>query len=118
TQHSRFWQLIQGPRAQMFGVFSAYEQQLIQEWIWGDVLHEASANGARTKRYRHPLRSVGNEAAAPGELSRALQVQLGACADKPAQMKQLIRLLSPDRHHSQDGLAATRRFSQLLDVTS
>ena len=35
-QNSRFWKLIQGERAEMFGVFSAYEQQVIHDWIAGD----------------------------------------------------------------------------------
>jgi hypothetical protein len=35
-QNSRFWKLIQGDRAEMFGVFSAYEQQVIYDWIAGD----------------------------------------------------------------------------------
>ena len=30
---SRFWQLLQGERAEMFGVFNAYELQVIQDWI-------------------------------------------------------------------------------------
>ena len=40
---SRFWRLIQGERAEMFGVFSRYEQQVIQDWMRGEV---ASADGA------------------------------------------------------------------------
>ncbi|MBC7513499.1 MAG: iron-containing redox enzyme family protein [Herminiimonas sp.] len=36
-QQSRFWQLLQGERAEMFGVFSAYELQVIHDWIAGDA---------------------------------------------------------------------------------
>jgi hypothetical protein len=36
-QNSRFWKLIQGERAEMFGVFNAYEQQVIYDWIAGDL---------------------------------------------------------------------------------
>jgi hypothetical protein len=32
-EESRFWGLIQGDHAQMFGVFSAYEQQVLHDWI-------------------------------------------------------------------------------------
>ena len=39
-QHSRFWQMITGEQAPMFGVFSAHEQQLIHDWIAGDWLAE------------------------------------------------------------------------------
>lgn len=38
---SRFWHLLMGPRAEMFGVFSDYELQVIHDWIRGD----ASADG-------------------------------------------------------------------------
>lgn len=45
-QNSRFWGLIHGEHAEMFGVFNAYEQQLIYDWILGDaVLGEVAANG-------------------------------------------------------------------------
>ena len=37
AENSRFWKLIQGERAEMFGVFSAYEQQVIHDWITGDA---------------------------------------------------------------------------------
>jgi hypothetical protein len=36
-KNSRFWNLIQGDRAEMFGVFTAYEQQVIFDWISGDM---------------------------------------------------------------------------------
>lgn len=52
-QNSRFWNLIHGERAPMFGVFSAYEQQLIWDWIGGDWL---------TKR-------TGSEGGPPRELA-------------------------------------------------
>ena len=32
--NSRLWRLIQSDRAEMFGVFNAYEQQILQDWIW------------------------------------------------------------------------------------
>ena len=34
-EESRFWKLIHGERAKMYGVFTAYEQQLIYDWIAG-----------------------------------------------------------------------------------
>jgi DNA-binding MarR family transcriptional regulator len=40
-QNSRFWNLIQGGRAEMFGVFTAYEQQVIYDWIAGDMTASA-----------------------------------------------------------------------------
>jgi hypothetical protein len=44
-QNSRFWNLIQGDRAEMFGVFTAYEQQVIYEWISGDMAASANRSG-------------------------------------------------------------------------
>jgi len=32
-EQSRFWGLIQGDKAEMFGVFSPYEQQVLRDWI-------------------------------------------------------------------------------------
>jgi hypothetical protein len=42
-RNSRFWKLIQGERAEMFGVFNAYERQLIYDWIAGEA---ASGTGS------------------------------------------------------------------------
>jgi hypothetical protein len=33
AEESRFWGLIQGDKAEMFGVFSPYEQQVLRDWI-------------------------------------------------------------------------------------
>jgi hypothetical protein len=35
--NSRFWKLIHGERGEMFGVFNAYERQLIYDWIAGET---------------------------------------------------------------------------------
>jgi hypothetical protein len=37
AENSRFWKLLQGERAEMFGVFSSYELQVIHDWIRGDA---------------------------------------------------------------------------------
>ena len=42
-QASRFWQLIEGDGAAMFGVFSPYEKQLLHDWIAGDWTPERPA---------------------------------------------------------------------------
>ncbi|MDB5895505.1 MAG: hypothetical protein JWQ88_3036, partial [Rhodoferax sp.] len=41
AEESRFWGLLQGDRAEMFGVFSSYELQVIHDWLRGT----ASADG-------------------------------------------------------------------------
>jgi hypothetical protein len=47
-ENSRFWKLIQGERAEMFGVFSAYEQQVIHDWILGDAAGAGAAGAVAT----------------------------------------------------------------------
>ena len=37
-KNSRFWRLIEGDKAAMYGVFSAYEKQVIYDWIAGTAL--------------------------------------------------------------------------------
>ena len=37
-KNSRFWRLIEGDKASMYGVFNAYEKQVIYDWIAGDAL--------------------------------------------------------------------------------
>lgn len=56
-QQSRFWQLIGAENAKMAGVFSAYEAQLIYDWIadgWGGAtvvpLHSAKVTAANARR--------------------------------------------------------------------
>lgn len=126
-EESRFWQLIQGKDARMFGVFNGYEQQLIYDWIAG----EQAAN----KRYRLPValavsrsscgqqsrprglfrsmpRQVGSEGTFDSELRR-LEQQLAALPDKRSLMTALISLMSPAQHHTPAGLMATRMFGQV-----
>lgn len=107
-QASRFWQLIAGDGAAMFGVFNAYEKQLVHDWIAGDWTSSDKSKPAR----RH------SQAAAPIEgleqdpdvqaLNAALQGQ-----DALVQMAILIPWLAPARHAHPAGLLATRRFIEL-----
>lgn len=41
---SRFWKLIQSEKAEMFGVFSPYEQQVIYDWIAGNATGAGAAD--------------------------------------------------------------------------
>jgi hypothetical protein len=107
-QASRFWQLIAGDGAAMFGVFNAYEKQLVHDWIAGDWTSSDQAKPVR----RH------SQTAAPIEgleqdpdiqaLNAALQGQ-----DALSQMAVLIPWLAPARHAHPAGLLATRRFIEL-----
>ncbi|PVZ40931.1 iron-containing redox enzyme family protein [Pseudomonas sp. CC120222-01a] len=87
---SRWWSLIDGPHAPMFGVFSAYEKQLWHDWIAAD--------------WQQPIRPVlpGSWQAAPmpgyeGEASEA-------CMDT------LITRMAGNRHALPEGLQATRAY--------
>ena len=66
-EDSRFWALIQGDHAQMFGVFSAYEQQVLHDWI-ATPPHTA-AGLPRVPSYRARQRGAG----APGGQARQVR---------------------------------------------
>ena len=105
-QQSRFWQLVEGPRAAMFGVFSGYERQLLHDWIAGDWQPEAPAT---------PLRRPhgGDETPDDDDMSgetRALRAQLQQLAPEQ-RSRRLIELMAPALHHGPAGLLATRLFA-------
>lgn len=109
-QHSRFWQLVQGEGAAMFGVFSAYEQQLLHDWIAGDWVDP-------TPRARSRRRQVATLAQGAGTIdvdAQALHAQLRELApqQRPAR---LIELMAPATHFTPAGLLATRLFNAYLD---
>ena len=133
---SRFWKLLQGDKAEMFGVFSPYELQLIHDWMRGD----ASADG---QAYDEPAVPVGRIRATfrahdrmaqhraaladPGQLKvldalddevldadlQTLQAELSACTSSEAEQRLLIKAISPSMHWTPAGLYATRRFMRL-----
>lgn len=62
--NSRFWRLIEGEQAQMFGVFSDYEQQLLRDWIVtpDEATHALGAAHEPTQRvpsFRAQQRALG-----------------------------------------------------------
>ena len=128
VQQSRFWKLLQGDRAEMFGVFSPYELQLIHDWIRG----AASADGQAYSE--HPLeadqrrasfRAIARQAGQPYGVSlsqqprlldpdlETLRAQVAMSADMTHKKKLLVQAMSPDRHWTPAGLYATRLFRQL-----
>jgi hypothetical protein len=133
-EESRFWNLLHGPNAPMFGVFSAYEQQLLREWIVGPAAVQDDA--PRSFRARQLLRSRLSGSAprqesrprpilrdrfsqkrgidAAGSELRELENRLHACRDQSACMALLLPLLRPGKHHSAPGLMATRIYRQLM----
>jgi hypothetical protein len=121
-RQSRFWRLIDGPKAPMAGVFDGYEKQLLHDWIAGEWLDPEPASPRKVfRRYR--------DAAAPelpdaqyrvglqddmdqdvNDLRRTLLSLAGA-----PRAQHLIYFMSPSRHTTPAGLLATREFSTLLN---
>lgn len=111
---SRFWRLVQGEGASMFGVFSPYERHLLHDWIAGRWRQEAPRNPFRR---RHPMAvtqwpTPPSRRGEPDRERRDLLVQLNRldCGQREAR---LIELLAPAQHASAAGLAATRTFAAL-----
>ncbi len=94
-KQSRFWSLIEGPIAAMFGVFDAYEKQLWHDWIAG------SWQGAGIRRVP------------PGQWEHALQLDNDvSIASQVSDIPTLIDAMAGDRHATPHGLHATRAFIQ------
>lgn len=110
-EESRFWRLIEGERAAMFGVFSGYERQLLRDWIMGGTPREPSF------RARQKLMGETASRTAPTEMTET-RLEDPACAAEALNSKELaatlMALMSPAQHHTPAGLAATRRFAHLL----
>lgn len=119
---SRFWSLIQGKQPRMFGVFSAYEQQIIYDWIAGESLNHNVKLGAPSDRetvggirdqLRHPAtfdpsRDSGDFGAEERELDEMLEQE-----SQTDTLKFMIELMSPALHHTASGLKATRLFKEI-----
>ncbi|MES2459032.1 MAG: iron-containing redox enzyme family protein [Armatimonadota bacterium] len=123
-ENSRFWKLIQSEKAKMFGVFSAYEQQVIHDWIVGDAADRLAGDLKPVRPSRLPfdvkqrLREEMSGTATRKDDDfdaevRALEENLST--DREAVMATLIGLMSPTLHHTASGLAATRMFNEILD---
>lgn len=123
-ENSRFWQLISGEKAVMFGVFSHAEQQIIYDWIAGDWL--TSPDAPRIRRYRAVHRHVTDSAPSQAlTLQQALNsrnADLAYLAQKLAERDSseqafylLMPYLAPALHTSPAGLWATQQFVNLLN---
>ncbi|MDF0732224.1 iron-containing redox enzyme family protein [Pseudomonas entomophila] len=90
---SRFWALIDGPSAPMFGVFTAYEKQLWHDWIAAEWQGPA------------PSRVL------PGSWEAGLALDLPASVDDACtDIAGLIDPMAGNRHASPQGLWATRAY--------
>lgn len=144
-QHSRFWHLLTDEQAPMFGVFSHYEQQLLQDWILNDLAAPAASQPSTPARVRTPSRFRTCPRTGPVDIARLLPPggagikQLishhagqapapGSCDDVDALLRQLAGvntpadaftalngLLSPANHPTPAGLVATRIYTDLFN---
>ena len=105
---SRFWQLIEGSSAAMFGVFSGYEKQLLKDWIAGDWREPQP----RPSRHRDHTADLPDDTWADDPELKTLQASLRNL-EPQQQLQQLIPWLSAQRHCRPAGLYATRRFVEL-----
>ncbi|KAE9655029.1 iron-containing redox enzyme family protein [Pseudomonas sp. PB105] len=106
---SRFWQLIEGAGAAMFGVFSGYEKQVLHDWIAGEWISDQRV--APVRRGRSSRFSQEQHRPADPD-TQALVDSLWKLPDEQ-QLNALIPWLSARRHCTPAGLYATRRFIQL-----
>jgi len=136
VEHSRFWRLIEGERAEMFGVFSSYEQQVLRDWIVSVPGSRATPERVLSHRARQrTLDNLGQHADRSGNFPERglirrnasrdsgsenelalLEQRVAEAAGKGEAMALLLELMAPDQHHSAAGLMATRMYSQLLDI--
>ncbi|MBC5784724.1 iron-containing redox enzyme family protein [Ramlibacter sp. USB13] len=122
AENSRFWSLLQGPRAEMFGVFSTYELQVLHDWMRGPAsadgrpFTETAPAGDKPKR-RATFRALarnGAGLAAPADDAldpdlMLLREQMRT-ADDEQRTALLVRAMSPAQHWTPAGLEATRVF--------
>lgn len=99
-RQSRFWRLLQGERAEMFGVFSDYELQVLFDWMRGS----ASADGMR---FDAPA-LAGCRGALP--MRFRAQQRLRERRQASATAEPALDALAPGSHWTPAGLEATQRF--------
>lgn len=138
---SRFWKLIDSDNAEMFGVFSGYEKQIIWDWIAGDALTKGAKTAgvsefpARQYSYRmnqrkaalpqqdgmyQQPRSIAFAMRGPGQYAydadvRNLEDKVAAMHSKQEIMQLLASMMSPALHHTAVGLLATRLYKSMLE---
>ncbi|MDB5118661.1 MAG: hypothetical protein JWQ79_4153 [Mucilaginibacter sp.] len=122
--NSRFWQMIEGAGAPMFGVFNGYEKQLLSDWIAGAWVPEANvgtSKNATSPAFRSRFRksTLDKSAGAHGiadegdpDLQGLVKV-LEECA-AGERMSMLMEFMSPARHSTPAGLYATRQFAKTM----
>jgi hypothetical protein len=129
---SRFWRLLRSDHAEMFGVFSEYQLQVIYDWIRGP----ASADGAAVPVTDHlrpeaPPRTFRQQRArkrVPDAVDCLIDIDIdGVDPDAAAfdrrmagpggadeKVRLTLEMMGPAQHWSAAGLRATRLFSNAL----
>ncbi|MCB4809810.1 iron-containing redox enzyme family protein [Methylovorus menthalis] len=110
---SRFWKLVEGEHASMFGVFTPYEKQLMYDWMAGDALDSLPRQARLGEHWRK--RGMTDSSGHPAETSFATLQSLiePALLTQPSrQMHKMAKWLAPGQHHTSAGLAATRLYMQ------
>lgn len=116
---SRFWNLLQGPRAEMFGVFSDYELQVIHDWIRGDAAADGmpcATDGPAQPRRRPTFRAAQRgrppeiQAEDPLDPDLSLLKDRYEVLDAAGRRDLLLEAMSPASHWTPAGLHATREF--------
>lgn len=142
--NSKFWHLLQGSKAKMFGVFSPRERGVIYEWIAGEWHNSGQADNRVFNADRQLKSSVQGRSklsiprAAPipapcilalrdtlvdqakgveKQKDASLQTKMGEKLS-PEMMRQLIELMAPGKHHTPAGLRATRIFCNICNSRS
>ncbi len=111
--NSRFWRLVEGDQAVMFGVFTSAERQLLYDWIADDWTAKPVP---RTAQASAPLPAASPVAQTDFDTEeRALRDELRKLT--PAERTQhLFALMAPHLHWTPAGLLATRLFSQQMGI--
>ena len=104
-QQSRFWQLIEGPSAAMFGVFSVYEKQLLHDWIAGAWQPAGTPQRPAASTVQPSLGADGT----------ALDIELQALPEQ-CRIERLIEAMAGNRHALPRGLLATRLYRQMTGL--
>lgn len=136
AEQSRFWRLIHGEAAEMFGVFSAYEQEVLRSWIEHPGHRRSGAAEQATRPITHralrrraenmfiesatahpagPRPALRDTADAHGDPELRLLERKLATLTRAQAMQHLAALMSPSSHHSPAGLMATRIFQRMFD---
>lgn len=116
---SRFWGLLDGPKAVMLGVFSPFEAQLLYDWIAGDWVGERPQEYTRALaksqvlNWHKPKNLAGQKTARSRLAGESNGGELrGLSGD--ALTQRLITLMAPSTHFRPEGLLASRMFRELM----